>query len=398
MKNIFFLLLLITSVSFAQQDGYWDKERATSKEVTVSAGDRLLIKTEDFPKGTTEVVYRITLLDNNQQMANSLVSVLKAIPDPSGISQGSAGAVFLLSKVAGDDKCKYAIFSSNTLANDYIENGTTKNACLYQNNPVNKDAKRLSMEKSTCLKVDTDAMWFGFESKNWIMDQRIVLEVVPWVDNKLSKGWTTEKRQFIIDQVKTSDLAKKMIHADDFSICILEKFQEKYSFQEFDRLLAAEKSKAYRDFGNACLTQKPANQTLLNTIRTDAEQHFKNKRYNEAIDLLQTTIIDNENAKTLDYNALGKYYIYSKQYGKAIKYLKIGAQRDETELLIQLNIAHAYLLNGDFGKAKELHKKHRTQNVTASQSWSSKTKSDFEDFKKLGIQNEDFNAILKLLD
>jgi len=43
-------------------------------------------------------------------MANSLVSVLKSIPDPTGISQGSAGAVLLLSKISGEDKCKYAIF------------------------------------------------------------------------------------------------------------------------------------------------------------------------------------------------------------------------------------------------------------------------------------------------
>jgi hypothetical protein len=37
--------------------------------------------------GTTELIFRITLLDDNQQMAGSLVSLLKAIPDPTGISQ-----------------------------------------------------------------------------------------------------------------------------------------------------------------------------------------------------------------------------------------------------------------------------------------------------------------------
>jgi hypothetical protein len=34
---------------FAQQDGYWDKERATTKEIVVSARDRIVIKTDDFP-------------------------------------------------------------------------------------------------------------------------------------------------------------------------------------------------------------------------------------------------------------------------------------------------------------------------------------------------------------
>ena len=79
----------------------------------VPARDRISIATEDLPVGTTEIVYRITLLDKNQEMANSLVSLLKAIPDPTGVSQGSAGAVFLMSKISGDDECTYSIFTSN---------------------------------------------------------------------------------------------------------------------------------------------------------------------------------------------------------------------------------------------------------------------------------------------
>ena len=110
-KGIFLLFTAIVfQTSFAQKDGYWDKARATTEEISVSARDRIIIKTQDFPEGTTEVVFRITLLDKNQQMAGSLVSVLKAIPDPTGISQGSAGAIFILSKISGDDKCKYAVF------------------------------------------------------------------------------------------------------------------------------------------------------------------------------------------------------------------------------------------------------------------------------------------------
>jgi hypothetical protein len=66
--------------------------------------------------GTTELIYRITLLDDNQQMAGSLVSLLKAIPDPTGISQVLRVFSFLIVKVSGDDKCNYAIFSSSDVA------------------------------------------------------------------------------------------------------------------------------------------------------------------------------------------------------------------------------------------------------------------------------------------
>jgi hypothetical protein len=84
----------------AQQDGYWDKESYNKRNYCFR--DRIIIKPMIFP-GTTELIFRITLLDDNQQMAGSLVSLLK-VTDPTGISQGSAGAVFL-TKVSGDDKC-----------------------------------------------------------------------------------------------------------------------------------------------------------------------------------------------------------------------------------------------------------------------------------------------------
>lgn len=393
-----FLLFASQQTIFAQQDGYWDKDRATTKEIIVSAGDRVSVKTEDLPTGTTEVVYRITLLDENQQMANSLVSLLKAIPDPSGISQGSAGAVFLMSKVSGDDKCKYAIFSTANFATDYQKYGKTTKACLAQNTPLSKDAKRLTLDKSSCLSAEGENLWFGFESQNWIMKQKIVLEVVPWVDNKLSKGWNLDNRQTVLKQIKTSEFAKQLLTPDDFSLCVLEKLQAKYKFKEFQNLLAIEKSKAFKDFGNDCLSEKPANKSILAAIRLDAQQLFRNKKYEEAIQLLQTGIVDNDNASVLDYNALGQYYLYSKQFEKALKALKEAEKLDASELLVQLNLAHLYLVNDDYKKAKELHKKYKTQNVTSKLSWVAKTKSDFEDLQKAGFKNDDFERILKLLE
>lgn len=397
-KLLLLFVFLITKTTFAQQDGYWDKDRATTKEIIVTAGSRVAVKTEELPTGTTEIVYRITLLDDNQQMANSLVSVLKAIPDPSGISQGSAGAVLLMSKVSGDDKCKYAIFSTANNASDYQKYGKTTKACLSQNAPLSKDAKRLTLEKSTCLSAEGENVWFGFESQNWIMKQKIILEVVPWVDNKLSKGWNIDNRQTVLKQIKTSEFAKQLLNPDDFSLCVLEKLQAKYKFKEFQSLLAIEKSKNFKDFGNECLSEKPANKSILTAIRLDAQQLFKNRKYDEAIQLLQTGIVDNENATVLDYNALGQYYLYSKQFEKASKALKEAEKLDDAELLVQLNLAHLYLLNDEFKKAKELHKKYKTQNVTSKMSWVAKTKSDFEDLQKAGFKNDDFERILKLFE
>ncbi|WP_269227795.1 tetratricopeptide repeat protein [Flavobacterium eburneipallidum] len=398
--NKLFLVLFISILSnvvFAQKDGYWDKERAFKKEVVVSARERIVIKTDDLPVGTTEVVFRITLLDENQQMASSLVSVLKAIPDPSGISQGSAGAVLLLSKISGDDKCKYAIFSNADLAAQYKKNGTTEKACLEQEEAVSKDAKRLSIDKSLCLSSSSTTMWFGFESKNWIMNQKIVLEVVPWVNSRLSSGWTLENRKFIINQCKTSDLAKKIINSDDFCVCILNKMQKEYKFQEFEKLLAVEKSKAYKDFGNVCYNEIGTSSETNLDLRNQARDLAKQGKYGEAINKLSVVVV-NGKANATDFNNLGYAYLMTKQYAKAIKSLKSGEKQDDSELLIQMNLAHAYLMDNDFKSAKTIYKKYQSQNVTDSISWTQKVKQDFEIFKKAGLPSGDFDRVLRLLE
>ncbi len=398
-KNIFFVLLICISdsVIFAQNDGYWDKERATKREIVVSAGERIIIKTEELPVGTTEVVYRITLLDQNQQMANSLVSVLKSIPDPTGISQGSAGAVFLLSKISGEDKCKYAIFSNENLANEYKKNGITTKACFEQIVPISKDAKGLSADSSLCILPNSNAMWFGFESKNWIMNQKIVLEVVPWVNNRLSSGWNLENRKLILSQCKETDLAKKIIRSDDFCVCVIDNLQKEYKFQEFKKLMPIEKSKLYNDFGSFCLKEINTSDQVFLGLRNQISEFLKQGKYGQVIEKTGDIVVYGK-ANANDFNTLGYSYLMTKQYTKAIKALKEGEVLDSSNLLIQMNLAHAYLFNNDFKSAKLIHKKYQLQNVTVSLGWIQKVKLDFEIFEKAGLPSRDFKRVLKLLE
>lgn len=387
--------LALLAVTASAQEGYWDKERATSREIIVPAGNRIAIKTENFPAGTTEIVYRITVLDENQQMANSLVSLLKAIPDPSGVSQGSAGAVFLLSKISGDDKCRYAVFTDKERADSYKISGKPEGACLYQNNPISKEAKLFS-GNSACLKGDN--LWFGFESDNWVMKQKIVLEVVPWVDAKARSGWDKETKKEVMDLCATSPLATLMGSADNLCLCVLDKFIARYSYIEYLNLTVAEKNKAYGDFGNVCLDHKTADKTLLASIRVAAHQHYKLQRFDKTIDLINAGLIYTGNANAKDYDAIGQAYLFSKQFTKAIQSFQDGEKLDDSNLSLKLGLANAYMLSGEFSKAKELHKKYRSENISAVESWSSRAKANIEQFRKAGFESKDFNRILKLLE
>ncbi|MCD8529567.1 MAG: hypothetical protein LRY25_02165 [Flavobacterium sp.] len=214
-KIVYFVsAVLFSSSIYAQKDGFWDKERATTKEITLSAGKRALIKTEDLPVGTTEFVYRVTVLDKNQKLTSSLVSVLKAIPDPTGISQGTAGAIHLTSAISGDDKCTFALFQEANAANLFLKEGKTDRACWEQKEKVNKDAKLIT-SSSLCL-TNLPNLWFGFESQNWVMNQKIVLEVVPWVDYKASRGWTKEAKKEVLDIAEKSEVAKILTNKATF--------------------------------------------------------------------------------------------------------------------------------------------------------------------------------------
>ncbi|WP_099092436.1 tetratricopeptide repeat protein [Flavobacterium crassostreae] len=398
MKKIYYLLwlFLLQQSLQAQQDGYWDKERSITQEIQVTARERALFKVEDLPVGTTELLYRITILDDKQQLASSLVSLLKAIPDPTGISQGSAGAVFLMSKISGQDKCKYALFTQKEQATSYQKTGNTDQSCYHQETPVSKDAKRLVLDQSSCIQANKNNLWFGFESSNWFMSQKIVLEIVPWVDTKSSRGWTLENRKTIIQSCKTSVMARKMQNSDDFCICIEEKIEKKYKFQEFQKLLPIEQAKNYKTFGENCFIETGALKTQNDALRAAAQRFEKNADYSNAIAQYHQ-IIATQKANTSDYSAIGYNYILTKQYAKAIQFLNQGQQADPTELLIQLRLAHAYLLNNQYQNAKALHKTYQYQNVTSTQSWAEQTQNDFKIFKNAGLPTEDFDRILKLL-
>ena len=347
--------------------------------------------------GTTEVVYRISLLDDNQKISSSLVSLLKAIPDPSGISQGTAGAVFLLSTITGEDKCKFYVFANETDALQFEKSGAVKNACFAQEEPVNKAAKLLS-EDSKCLSATPKNLWFAFESDNWVMKQKIVLEVVPWVDNNLKSGWSTQAKKELLKTIQQSDIALKVANKDLWFGTFLELFTKKYTYAEYQKLLAAEKVKAMETASEESLVKSGQLNSYLESLRKEAQQLRFSTKTPEAILTIQKEIIEKKRATAADYGLLGSLYLSSKQFVKAEEaYLK-AVSLDKTALNYQLQLAHVYLFTNQLSKAKDLHKKYQNNHLSDGKSWAEQTKSDFQQFEKNGFDTSDFKKILRLLD
>jgi tetratricopeptide (TPR) repeat protein len=393
------IVLLISSIALAQQpDGYWDKERITSKEIILKAGERTIIKSEDLPVGTTEFVYRITLLDKNQQLASDLSSVLKAIPDPFYIGKGAGGAISLVSTISGSDTCTYAIFSDATKSNDYSKTGNIKAACYFQNDKISKDAKVISLEKNKCLNDDSATVWFGFENKNWLLGEKIVLEIVPWVDIKASKIWNATNKKIGFNYIKSSEVASKLTNAEGFCYNVLEKIQNDYKFSAFQKLSGTEKNAIIDQFATKALVETNNSENYSKTIRAEALTMAKTGKYDNAIKLINDRLIGKEQKSALNYNILAEMYIFTKQYQKALKSLENAQKIDPSELLVQLNLAHTYMFLGKMKESKEIHKKFMEQNVTTTMSWKTKLRFDFEDFKKLNLPLDNVNKIMRLID
>ena len=397
-KIVVAILFFILTNSFSQStEGYWDNIRTTTETISLRAGEKKVIKSADFPIGTTEVVYRITILDDNQKVSSSLVSVLKSIPDPTGISQGTAGAIFLLSTISGDDKCKYAIFNSVSDSQKYLKTNKTTNACFVQNIPINKEAKLLS-STSNCLAQNNQNLWFALESDNWLMNQKVVLEIVPWINKKLSRGWTSEAKNQVINFTKKLEVYPNLNNKEQFSACLLETISQKYTYKEYTSLIAQEKNTLLDFNSEECLKKTGETKILYNLSRDKSNKGFLAGNIDEALKILQSEIIDKNRAEAIDYNTLGTYFLLTKQFQKAEKAITTGIEKDATEINLQLTLAHIYLFTNRVSEAKEIHKKFKTQNISAKTSWTSQTKTDFEIFKKYDLPTDDFKRILRILE
>ena len=388
--------LLFSATFYAQTDGFWDKERATTKEISLSAGKRALIKTEDLPVGTTEFVYRITLLDEGQKLTSSLVSVLKAIPDPTGISQGTAGAIQLTSAISGDDKCTYALFQEANAANVFFKDGKTDKACFEQKEKVNKEAKLIS-SSSLCL-TNLPNLWFGFESQNWLMNQKIVLEVVPWVDYKASRGWDKTTKNEILTIAKKLPVVSKLTKKDQFYAVFIENMAKKFTYRDFLQLLAVEKNNAIDKLTEESLKSTGELKAYYDITREKSFVAFQKGNYEEAITIISSEMMAKNRATYIDYEILGDYYLFSKQFTKAEETYNKGLKLNPSEIHFQLNLAHIYLFTDRISDAKDIHKKYAHESLSNGKTWIAQTKLDFTTFEKHELPTDSFKKILRVIE
>ena len=326
-----------------------------------------------------------------------MASVLKAIPDPTGISQGAAGALFLTNSLSGDDTCVYGIYTSEKAGNQFLKDGKLETACYFSKEPINKDSKVISIKNTKCFE-NTPNIWFAFENKNWVLSTKIVLEVVSWIDYKASRGWTKHNKKELEAEITRLNFVNSLTKKEIFSGELINLITDKYKFNEFKDFLSSEKSNIIQNLSLQAIQNTKQMNDFLEFKRKTAWDFYKKGEYQKAISFIQDEIIENKWAQAKDYSALGDIYIETKQFIVAKESYFKATELDSNHLWYQLKYANALVFNDELSEAKEIHKKYKSNNIDAKTSWTQQAKFDVAFYKSKGLNVDDFKKILRILE
>lgn len=398
------IFLFFVSICYSQtnnNDGYWDKENIITQTFSLngqtqflnSDANKKIIKI-DLPVGTTKIFYKITVI---QEKSKSFVSLKNTLTALSFISNEAKIANSLLDiNSNGTNKCYYSVFSSIDEAKKYKEYGIKgSNPCYTNSNQISSHTNVL-YENSLCLNNSNfkNTIYFGIKNTNSFESENIYLEVMPWINNKQATGWNTDiKKDFLYKCKKRYTTTP---NDEDFCLCILDKLIEDYSVDEYNRLLPIERQKHIESKEIDCKESTGINEQITEQIQDEADNYFDIGDYKNAIEKY-LELVENKKADVNDYQGLAESYLLTKQFTKALKYIKIAEQLDSDDLSIKLDLAHSLLLTDNFEEAKKIYLKYKNENIDDKISWIKNIKDDFKEMIENGFNSDYFNIILNVI-
>jgi len=251
-KNILFLfgLFIVVNTLIGQNSTeFYDTEHSFTQNFPVSPNNRKIIAIE-LPKGTTSIVYRITVGKKNQEIGESLVDAVNSIPNPAAATVGAfAKLIVSLSSY----EAKYFIFSNEENAKKY-RTDQPFNYCKTTSELTNSTVKMLS---NNCF-GNSKYLYFGFHTNEMLIDYHITLEVVPKIKKEATlNGWTASKKQEAynnFNQLFTNSFKGQLKQSDidDFTGCLMSKITSNYTPDQLSALAEYELKNMLGKFGDKC--------------------------------------------------------------------------------------------------------------------------------------------------
>jgi CubicO group peptidase (beta-lactamase class C family) len=113
---------------------------------------------------------------------------------------------------------------------------------------------------------------------------------------------------------------------------------------------------------------------------------------------IKVTNIDTLQQPSQFFNDVAWYFFECKKYDEAFKYYKRGVQLYPKELSIAGNMAHTYLLSGDYNTAIGIYKSHLNDMIKPELSWKKMMQDDAMWFKQNGYNVKPFDKVFTELN
>jgi len=155
--------------------------------------------------------------------------------------------------------------------------------------------------------------------------------------------------------------------------------------------LSIDKNKRYNwvGFKVRALEKSETKTERLARIKAEEEERLARIKAEEEERLARIKAEEVSNLNNKAFESLLK-----KDYSGAITFCEKGIALDDDDLYLKGNLAHGYLLIGDFEKAREIYLKYLGSYIDNQTSWLKMIEMDFTEFNSKGIKSEDMDRIL----
>jgi tetratricopeptide (TPR) repeat protein len=173
---------------------------------------------------------------------------------------------------------------------------------------------------------------------------------------------------------------------------------EKFTYKEYNNLIPIERSASIELFTEEALKKTGEDNKYYSLFRERANAAVNQGKFDDAITIIKSELINKNHAESIDYATLANYYLLSKQFDKSEKVLNDAIAKDTTDINLQLQLAHLFLLTDRISEAKDIHKKYKEQHINPKTTWIQQTNKDFALFSKCHLPDANFKKILRILE
>lgn len=212
--------------------------------------------------------------------------------------------------------------------------------------------------------------------------------------------WTGALRETYFQRFQSNFEGKLTPSVSEVSMCILSKLMKSFSPEAFSTKAKGEQEVLIAWMKNDCYSETK-NQSLEKRMSELEEMKLKINELEQKGDFVSMASLAERTALEFPSIAIQTKHmrslLLSNQLNKAQTLGEVLAKNNKDNLVIQLNLAHIYLLSNQYKEAEKQYLKYQKWQTTEGVTWEQLIAGDFDFFIKNKIFNSSYDNIKKKL-